>query len=205
MYFDEYLDVCPAYGWEGGPEFSTRIVALSNGRERRNGNWQMPRHKYSAPFQNITKADYAKILRMFMACQGQLNCFRFRDELNYEAVDQPFGVGTGAQVDFQLTTISTVDGIPYARNVYALAGNPVITVNGTATTAFSVDKDRGIVTFNAPPAGAALLKWSGKFDVWVRFNDDHLPFSIDNRNADLGEIINGSVNLIEVPPPPEGS
>ena len=205
MYFDAYLDVCPAFGWEGGPSFETRLIGLANGRERRNGNWQQPRHKYSAPFHNITTEDYRKILTMFMACQGRLHCFRFRDELNYQADDQQFGVGNGSQTEFQLTTVFTVNGIPYGRNVYALVGTPVVTVNGTPTTAFSVDMDRGLLTFDSAPAGSAVLEWSGEFDVWVRFDNDDLPFSIDNRSPDAGQIINGSVNLIEVPPPPEGS
>lgn len=204
MYFDAYLDVCPAFGWVGGPSFETRVITLANGRERRNGNWQQPRNKYAAPYQNISDEDYQKILTMFMVCQGRLHCFRFKDYLNFEAVDQQFGVGDGVQTEFQLTTVFTVSGIPYGRNVYALVGTPVVTVNGTPT-AVTVDMDRGRVTFGAPPALSAVLEWSGEFDVWVRFADDDLPFSIDNRSPDAGQIINGSVNLIEVPPPPEGS
>ena len=59
----------------------------------------------------------------------------------------------------------------------------------------------GVLTFTAAPANGAVLRWSGTFDVWVRFTDDYLPFSIDDRDASLEYRVNGSVGLIEVPPP----
>lgn len=203
MYFQEYLEVCPAYGWVGAPEFSTRIVGLANGRERRNGNWDQPRHKYAASFQNIGHEDYIKILTMFMACKGRLHAFRMRDELNYRAVDQQFGVGTGSLETYQLQTVFTVDGFPYGRYVYAIRTITQIRVNGVPTGSYTADLDRGTVSMSATLGG--VLEWDGEFDIWVRFDNDDLPFSLDSRNSELGEIVNGSVNLIEVPPPPEGS
>ena len=68
---------------------------------------------------------------------------------------------------------------------------------------YTADLDRGTVAMNATLG--AVLEWDGEFDIWVRFNEDELPFSLDSRNTELGEIVNGQVNLIEVPPPPEGS
>lgn len=196
MHLNAYLEPCPGYGWEGGPEFNTRIVSLANGRERRNANWSQARRKYSAPFLNISKEAYREILRMFMVCEGMAHAFRFRDELDNTAEDQQFGVGDGTTDTFQLGVVWTADMVPYFRNVYALVGTPVIEVNGTPTGSVSIDMDRGLVVFDSPPSPGAVLAWSGEFDVWVRFNDDYLPFTLDNPDA-----TNGSVNLIEVPPP----
>lgn len=205
MYFDEYIGVCEAYGWEGGPLFSTRIIPLLNGRDRRNADWQFPKMKYALPFQNIPEDEYGKVLSMFMVCQAQCHFFRYRDPLNHAADDFQFGVGTGAQSTFQLSAVFRVGVITFSRPVYALFGTPVITVNGTPTTAFSVDMQRGTITFDSPPALSALLEWTGEYDIWVRFTDDYLPASLDNRNVELGAIVNSSVNLLEGPPPPEGS
>jgi uncharacterized protein (TIGR02217 family) len=196
MYLDAYLAPCPGYGWEGGPEFNTRIVSLANGRERRNANWSQPRHKYAAPYLNISKDAYREIKRMFYVCQGMLNAFRFRDQLDYEAVDQQFGVGDGTTDTFQLVTVSVADGVPYGRNVTALAENPTVEIDGTPTALFTADLDRGLIVFNSPPGVGEVLTWSGIFDIWVRFNQDYLPFSLDNPNA-----TNGGVEVIEVPPP----
>ena len=196
MHLDAYLAPCPGYGWEGGPEFQTRIVSLTNGRERRNANWSQPRHKYSAPYLNISREAYRDIKRMFYVCRGMQNAFRFRDELDYQATDQQFGIGDGVTDTFQLLTVSVADGVPYGRNVYALASTPEIMVDGVITAGLTVDMDRGLVTFDTPPSVGELLTWSGDFDIWVRFNQDYLPFSLDNPDA-----TNGSVEVIEVPPP----
>lgn len=72
-------------------------------------------------------------------------------------------------------------------------------MNGTPASP-SVNLDTGSVVFSAPVASAAEIRWTGVFDLWVRFNQDWLPFSLDNLDA-----TNGTVDLIEDAPPPEGS
>lgn len=198
MYLDAYLQPCPGYGWQGGPAFNTQIVQMTNGRERRNGMWANARHQYEAPFNNISKEAYRQIKQMHLVCRGRLHCFKFRDELDYQAVGQQFGVGDGSETEFQLRTISTIDGVSYDRNTYVVSSDltPTILVNGSPATN-TIDDDRGIVTFAAPPANLAVITGTWNFDVWVRFDNDALPFSIDNLNA-----VNGSITLLEVPPPP---
>ena len=197
-YLDAYLQPCPGYGWEGGPTFKTQIVELKSGRERRNAEWARVRHQFSAPFNNITKDAYRNIKQMHLVCRGMLHAFRFRDELDYQADDDQFGTGDGVEREFQLSKISTLDGISYSREVFALVGVPIITINDSPTTAFAVNTRTGLVIFDAAPANDAVLRWTGEFDIWVRFSTDSLPFSIDNVDA-----VNGSVNLIEVQPPLE--
>lgn len=200
-YINDYIQRCPAYGWEGGPEFSTRIVSLASGRERRNAQWSQPRHKYSIPYNNIRPGDYAGIKQMHLACRGRLHAFRFRDALDHTADAEPFAVADGVLTTFQLLKQSNVSGVQYAREVYALVSGSVF-VNGVEATV-TADNERGLVTFASPPAAGSLLTWTGVFDVWVRFDQDDLPFSIDNANGQ-GFFINGTVNLIEVPPPGPG-
>lgn len=198
MYLDAYLQPCPGYGWEGGPEFKTQIIELMNGRERRNAEWSQAKHRYTAPFNNINKLAYREIKRMHLACRGMLHCFRFRDQLDYEAVNEVFGEGDGTKTQFQLIKTSVVDTIAYVRAVHAVDGDITVTINGVATTAYTINDRTGVVTFTSPVPDSAIVRWSGIFDVWVRFAEDYLPFTLDNPNA-----TNGSVNLIEVPPPIE--
>jgi len=198
MHLDAYLAPCPGYGWEGGPTFNTSIDVLQNGDEYRNAEWAEARHGYSAPFLNIGKDAYLSLKRMFFACHGMLHAFRLVDELDSQADAEAFGIGTGTEDEFQLRKVSTVDGAEYSRNVYALPAVPVITVNGVPTTAFSINLRTGRVRFDTAPAATAILRWSGAFDVWVRFATDSLRFSLDNPNA-----TNGTVELIEVPAPNE--
>jgi uncharacterized protein (TIGR02217 family) len=198
-YINDYIAGCPSFGWEGGPEFSTQIVSLMSGRERRNAQWAQARHKYTLPFSNITPREYAGIKQMHLACRGRLNGFRFRDELDYSVEDEVFATGDGAEVSFQLLKQSTRGGVHYLRRVFAIADGEVY-ANGERVFDFQVDSRRGVVTFPTPPAAGVVLSWSGVFDVWVRFDQDDLPFSIDNAGSE-GYFINGAVRLIEIAPP----
>lgn len=44
----------PGFGFVGGPEFMTNVQSTASGRESRNADWAVCRHKYTAPFSNIT-------------------------------------------------------------------------------------------------------------------------------------------------------
>lgn len=202
-YLRAQIEACEAFGWEGGPEFRTRIVEMQNKRERRNADWAEARHRFTLPFQNIDPDRYANIKQMHLVCRGMLHAFLYRDPLDNEADDELFGVGDGTQTTFQLSKLSVIDGVTYQRNVYALPDvTPgfTVTANDSPVSAYTLDRDRGLITFDSPPANGSLLRWSGPFLVWVRFNQDWLPFSIDNRGPD-GFAHNGTVDLMEVPPP----
>jgi uncharacterized protein (TIGR02217 family) len=108
-----------------------------------------------------------------------------------------------------LTKYSQIDGVIYQRLIFALytpgpggdalTSTVTVTVNGTPT-AVTIDYDRGLVVFAVAPANGAILRWSGRFALWVRFNQDWLPMSIDNKgNGDFYR--NGSVELIELAEP----
>lgn len=196
-YLRSEIEECPAYGWQGGPNFKTLIVSMASGRERRNAEWAQARHSYSMPFLNISKEQYRNIKQMHYVCRGQVNNFLFKDELDFEAQDAFFGLGDGATTEFQLGKISTIDGVSYDREIYYILPGATVTVSGAPATV-TIDNDRGLVVFSGAPANDAVLEWSGEFRLWVRFNQDSLPFSLDNVNA-----VNGTVDLIEVPPPGE--
>lgn len=201
-YLRAQIEACESFGWEGGPEFKTRIVQMANKRERRNAEWAQPRHRYELPFQNIDPSDYASIKQMHLVCRGMLHTFLYRDPLDNTASNEVFAVGDGGQVEFQLSKPSVIDGVTYLRNVYAL-NDPVdieVTVDGSPASGHTVDPDRGLVVFDTAPAEGAVLRWSGPFLVWVRFDSDWLPFSIDNK-TEAGYASNGTVSLVEDNPP----
>jgi uncharacterized protein (TIGR02217 family) len=196
-YLRAEIEQCPAYGWQAKPSFKTLVVSMANGRERRNADQAYARHSYSVPFLNIAQSDYRNIKQMHYVCRGMLHCFQFKDQLDYQADGEIFATGNGTQTVFQLRKISTIDGVSYDRNCYVIRPGVVITDNGSPVSP-TVDEDRGTVTFGAAPANGHALRWTGEFAVWVRFNQDDLPFSLDNLNA-----VNGTIDIIEVPPPEE--
>lgn len=211
MHLQAFIPACEGYSWSGGPEFNTSVVQLRNGRERRNAEWAQPIYRFTLPFNNILQGTYAGILNHFLSCHGQLHCFLYRNPLDDIATNEAFGIGDGTTVAFQLRKVSTTDGVSMQRDVTALFtpgvngaaadATPTVTVDGTPT-AVTVDYERGIVVFSVAPSPGAVLRWSGRFAHWVRYAQDWLPFSIDNRSG--GEYVNnGSVDLIEAPPPVE--
>lgn len=211
-YLHAYIPTCEAFGWSGGPEFKTRIVEMSNGRDRRNADWAQPRHNYILPFQNITPEGYIGIKQTHLTARGMLHAFLYRDRLDFTAVNQLLGVAEAGQSEFQLSKLSVLDGVAYQRNVYALYQpdpddpaqavevTPQITVNGSPAGGWTFDRDRGLAFPPSPMTGGEIVRWSGEFSIWVRFNQDGLPFSIDNKHADQF-IINGQVELIETAAP----
>ena len=211
-YLSAFIRACEGYGWEGGPEHKTNIVQLKSGRERRNAEWVQPQHFFSLPFNNISQAEYAPIKMMHMNRRGRWGVFLYRDRSDDLAVDELFAVAEPGQTTFQLGKWSVIDGVSYYRHVHALyrpaadgsAESPpiTITVDGGAAGSHSLDRDRGLVVFDTPMAGGEVLRWSGPFSLWVRFDNDRLPFSIDNRSGDQF-VMNGTVDLLEMPPPPE--
>lgn len=212
-YIRAYIPACESFGWNGGPQFKTRIVEMSNGRERRNADQAQPRHNFILPFANIDPKKYAGIKQTHLLMRGMLHNFLYQDRLDFEAVNELFAVAEAGQDEFQLSKLSAQDGVSYQRNIYALyvpaarhsaesiEATPQITVDGVAAIGWTFDHDRGLAFPPAPMAGGEILRWSGQFSVWVRFNQDSLPFSIDNKSAE-GFAINGQVELMEYAAPP---
>ncbi|HEU4376276.1 MAG TPA: DUF2460 domain-containing protein [Telluria sp.] len=192
----------PGFGFTGGPEFSTNVQNIANGREKRNADWAICRHKYTAPFRNIPEAAYRAIKDVFLVTRGKAHTFLHRDWGDYVATNAAFGTGDGTTTVFQLGKTSTAGSGTYYRTIdkpnsaTPLAVPFVVKVAG-AVTGVVVDSTTGIVTFATAPAMGAALTWSGEFDVHVRFDIDYLPFSLDDRNTN-GYVTNGSVDLMEV-------
>ena len=97
-YLKAFVRPCATYGWTGGAEFKTRIVELANGRERRNADWQQPRHRYTIAFMNISREAYREIKSMQMVARGMTHAFLHRDALDFQAVNELFGVGDGQSI-----------------------------------------------------------------------------------------------------------
>lgn len=186
----------PGFGFTGGPEFSTNVQNIANGREKRNADWSICRHKYTAPFHNIPEDAYRSIKGVFLAMRGKLHTFLHRDWGDFNAADEPFGTGDGATTLFYLRKVSTVGAGSYTRLIDKPDVGVTVKVNGVITAA-SVSTLDGSVAFSSAPALGAALTWSGEFFVHVRFDMDYLPFSLDDKNTG-GFVTNGSVDLLEV-------
>lgn len=196
-YLNTYFPACEGYGWEGGPEFSTQIVTLQSGREFRNENYAVAKHRYSTNFLNISKEAANNIRKVFYVCRGKSRVFRYIDPLDSKAELDDFAIGDGTTKTFQLGKFTILDGVQYFRYVYALRTFKLYIDDIEQTSGFTIDMNRGILTFTTAPVNGSILSWSGDFDIWVRFDIDYLPFTLDNIDA-----TNTKIDLLEMPPPP---
>jgi uncharacterized protein (TIGR02217 family) len=198
MFINAELDMCFGYGWNGGPEFNTRVVTTKSWVERRNAQNIECRHSYSLPLANIKQRSYLVLLKQtFMACRGMLHSFKIKDYSDFEADGEVFGLGDGSTTVFQLRKDSTFGIATYTRFITKPNDGVVVKVNGTPTTVL-IDTLTGLVTFPSAPANDAIITWTGEFRVPVRFNSDILSNSIDNLFGDGDYAMSGSIDLIEV-------
>lgn len=197
MFYPVEIDVCPAYGWQGGPVSDVLIRMLRNRHERRNKRGDLMQHSYTLPFQNIRAEEYFEdIKNAFMAMGGPTDSFLANDYWDNTATESPFGEGDGVETSFFLSKRYPFGSAFYDRPITKPVSGATIFVNGVVTVA-SVNTLTGEVVFGAPPANGADLTWTGEFRVPVRFADFSLLPSIDTRSR--GDfVMNGSCSLIEV-------
>ena len=206
MAFDNVrFPVAISRGLSGGPERRTDVVMTASGREERNSRWANSRRKYNAGYGVKSLDDIHAVVAFFEERRGRLYAFRFKDHTDWKsckpsqtpsAIDQVIGAGDGVTATFQLVKNYGASR-PWARPVTApVTGTVLISVNGAATTLYSVDVTTGLVTFNAgsiPPV-AAIVAAGFEFDVPVRFDTDEIKINLAHFAA--GDI--PAIPLIEV-------
>lgn len=189
-FINAILDDQVAYGFEGGPAYSTGTVDLENGLEVRDGAWVYPRHQYSASFANIPEDVRDYLIEVFHACRGKLHSFKFKDWNDYTAEAEPLQVPTGTTNAVQLYKTYTFGPAYTVRPVQAVQAATIRTPGG-AVVAGTLDPNTGMFVPAAAWA-AGVHTWSGTFFVWVHFEDDYNAMTINSwrnhtANVDLVE------------------
>lgn len=195
------LDICPAYGWQGGPQGDTRIVKLRNRHERRNANTELAQHLFTLPFSNITSEDYLLYLKnAHMAMHAMLHSFLVKDWLDFNVTGQSLGDAPSGSTPVQLVKTYPFGPVIRSRPITKPVAGLVVyqdTGSGPVVKPGTTDPLTGIFTPTTGWTAGADLTWTGEFRVPVRFNNDYMPMSIDNKSGQR-HIVNGSVDLIEV-------
>jgi uncharacterized protein (TIGR02217 family) len=195
MIIDAELEICPAYGWQGGPEFNTLIKQMRTGHERRRPLWEYAKHRFALPFQNITNDAYLMHLKsIFLAARGSAYSFLVKDASDFAVEQAAFGTGDGAETEFPLSLRYQFGPATYVRRVL-FPVNPKFYVGGTETQDAVYDDNLRMVVFGTAPSGA--LSWSGEHRVLVRFESDALPMTINTASAGKYRM-SGAIELIEV-------
>lgn len=204
-----------SYGSSGGPGFSTVIVTTDSGAEQRVGRWSVPRRRYNVAYGVKSHGDLAALAAFYIARQGPLFGFRYKDWLDCTTADthrapplggKPpafddslLGVGDGKTKTFQLKKVYSSGGINRVRNITKpVVGTVFVGVNGIQlATGWTVDTATGIITLTDAPGTGVPVTAGCYFDVPVRFGeevDDVLSLSIDN----FGSGSSKDIPLIEI-------
>jgi uncharacterized protein (TIGR02217 family) len=194
------LDICPAYGWQAGPSGMTRIRTLRNGHERRNAEASIARHTFLLPFLSIRDADYLEYIKAaHMSMWAMKDSFLVKDWSDYQAVNEPLGPAPSGTAAVQLTRTYTFGPASRVRDIEKPVAGSIVYQNGVAK-AGTLDTLTGLFTPSTSWAEGEPLTWTGEFRVPVRFNNDYMPMTIDNRieGQNGNYAMNGSVELIEV-------
>jgi uncharacterized protein (TIGR02217 family) len=170
-----------AYGFSGGPTYNTQIVALRSGIMRRNVQRSRPLNRFSGSFDRREDGVVAALLAAHNATYGAAAGFRFKNWLDYEAIDEVIGTATGSVQSLQLVknyafgaaSNAVMIRKPVAGTVQLKAnGVPILSTTNTTT---------GVVTFTAP--AGHIITWSGEFDIPVSFENDEFAAMIETYGA----------------------
>lgn len=181
-------------GASGGPEFSTSIVVSSGGHEQRQANWSVARRRWNIGTGLRTRANFEVAVAFFIARQGRLRGFRFKDWSDYAVSRQTIGTTDGATATFQIIKTYTSGAVSVARDITRpVSGTVSVWVNsasialGAGAGEFQVNTSTGIITLGSTLAATTgqAVEAACEFDVPVRFDTDELPLQL--RTIDVGQ------------------
>jgi uncharacterized protein (TIGR02217 family) len=155
------------------PRFSTLIQTGADMSELRATFTDQPVYDITLTYDLLrsgAQAEFQSLCGFFEARAGAFDNFLFTDATDSQVSNQVFGIGTGAEANFQLIR-SLGTGNAVVKN---LNGAPTITVNNVTNSSYTITN--GLVTFNSPPTGNAVLRWTGSYYYRCRFAQDEVEF-----------------------------
>ncbi|HEX8773254.1 MAG TPA: TIGR02217 family protein [Pyrinomonadaceae bacterium] len=182
--------------------FNTTIIEEGNGSEVRIANWDEGRVEVNAAHGIRSLKDLRELYSFHRRRKGRARSFLIRDLVDYEVgQDEPqegvFGTGDGTTKIFQLRK-NYVDAYNTDQRVITKPeqGTVSIFVDGLEKTEglhYTINYLTGKITFVTAPALNAVLEWTGRFFVAVRFTEDKLPVDefmlLMVKDPDTGEYV----------------
>lgn len=179
---DDSADVFPQLAGAGfaskSPEFKTVRREAQSGRVIKNSKWSSPRWNFKVSYEflrdNVTVKELARLWAFFMSAFGMCGGWWYHDQYDDTVTGGTLGTGDGTTTDFQASR-TRGSGYGYAFNepVYGFWLTPIVYINGTPTTSFTV-QPWGAIRFNTAPTAGQTLTWSGKFLFPCEFTNDDI-------------------------------
>lgn len=187
------LDPKISVGFVGGPEWSTAQLDLKSGVANFYQRWSMPRHRYQGDYTQLVAQGLGEgIVQAFMVARGRARRFRFKDHRDFRVSNQIFGTGNGTSNPIQLFKRYTFGTEHYDRRIVLPVGSTIVVTENDVPKAVTVNENGGTVTPVTPWTNAAVLRWTGEFDVEVYFGSDYYPFNFTTKT-----ITQCTIDLVE--------
>lgn len=140
-----------AIGAIGGASFSTDIVVLSSGFEKRNVNWDEARGSWDISHGIKHKAEMNTVIAFHRACKGRAHGFRFKDITDYQlTVAEGVLVRVANTADqFQIYKNYMAGSLNDARKITKPVPGKVQAFRNGSLTASTVNTANGVVTLAA--------------------------------------------------------
>lgn len=187
-----------SFGAVGGPGYSTDVVVMGGGAEQRNQNWSAARCAYDVARACKTLAIRDELIAFFRIAKGRANGFRFKDWTDYEVATTEGVLSSLGSGQYQLQKRYTHAGGTEDRDIQKpVSGTAAVYTSGdvllVAGVDYTIDTTTGIITVQGSPTPAPA-KWSGEFDVPVRFDIDRLGLIAE----DIEFFRSQSIPLVEI-------
>lgn len=185
-------------GAAGGPTFSTDVFEGSTGLEQRWSKWAQARHEYDAGLGIRTNTDMSAVLVMFGLARGKKTGFRYKDWNDYKITDGNTGTGDGSTTVFDIVKKYTTGSYTYTRRILKIVSGTVsVRVNSVLKTEgvdYTINYNRGEITFSVAPTASHAITITCEFDVPVRFDVDNIMPQHDGYNVSSMS----RINLVEL-------
>jgi len=172
----------PGQGWsvKKTPVFSTRVSPHVSGREVRASLYAHALYQFELTFDGLDSSgaylglqsqSLQTLMGFWLACGGQLGTFLYVDPTDNSASAQTIATGDGATTGF--TFGRSIGG--YFEPVSYVTAVSSVSVNGSATSAYTLTAPNTI-TFSLAPASGANIAATFTYAFQCRFLDDQAEF-----------------------------
>jgi uncharacterized protein (TIGR02217 family) len=175
---NEIFPTLPGLTWnvERVHEWKNAVRESDSGRSFSRSLWTYPVRHYSLEYEFLrsgAQAELQALVGFFDRHKGDFDTWLFDDPLdNATNGIAQFGTTDGVTQAFQLKRSFGNSTWP----VFEIKGTPVIYVDGTPTTAFSINAT-GKVTLNSVLAAGKVLGWTGGWYWRCRFKTGRISYT----------------------------
>lgn len=167
-------------------EYNTIINKSKNGGELRISNYDYPLLSYNVVNDLKTKKELEEIINFFKLVKGRAYGFKFKDWLDYKAINQNIAIANGEQTEFQLIKTYNINNKIQIRKITKPENVSVFVNQQNITQNININYSNGIITFNTPPEKDSIITATFDFYVPVRFDNDKIEIIM--KNDKVGEI-----------------